>query len=461
MPHELQTDIDVSRKLTMAGISFKAHESAIAEINEALKTASKNGTRGHGFPEYVAQSGDFILVIEDKIEPEKQGKYVDGNNENLLMDRSSIKNFAENGAAHYALHIVNHTSFKKVFAIGCSGSGDKLIIRPIYVTPTQIKLLPRIKDFNVLAPQGIGRYYNETVLGNKPAEQVELEDILHRAGKLHEDLRNYGQLGDTEKPLVVSGILLALCNPNFDTEILIGSASAQYTDGKKIFDAISAYMDEVEVQPQEKKDRVLNQFRLIQDRPHLSKPVDALGKSPLRYFAEYLHSNILNAISSNSPEDVLGRFYGEFIRYSGGDGQTLGVVLTPKHITELFADLLELKPADIVFDPTCGTGSFLVAALHKMLQQTADKKERERIKREQLFGIELREDMFSIATTNMILRGDGKSNLLCQNFFDSLCSQLGEITEKASKNRFIFGGKIGYDDFTFYMGVMILWIEGE
>jgi len=118
MPHELQTDIDVATKLGEVGIPFRAHESTIDEINNALKTASKNGTRSQGFPEYVATPRDFILVIEDKKDPEKQGKYVDSSNESLLMDRSSIKNYAENGAVHYALHIVNNTSFKRVFAIG-------------------------------------------------------------------------------------------------------------------------------------------------------------------------------------------------------------------------------------------------------------------------------------------------------------------------------------------------------
>ena len=417
MPHELQTDIDVATRLKNVGIQYRAHESSILEINEALKTASKKGTKSKGYPEYVAQSENFILVIEDKREPEKQGKYVDSSGESLLMDQTSIMNYAENGAVHYALHIVKNTSFKNVFAIGCSGAGERLIIRPIYVSATQVKLLPRIKDFDCLSSEKIKRYFDEIVLGNKPVEQVELEDILHRAGKLHEDLRNYGQLGDTEKPLVVSGILLALRSKDFDTENLTGSSTAAYTDGAKIFNAISSYMDDVEVQPQVKKSLVLNQFSLIKDRPYLSKTNATLGKSPLRYFAEYLHSNILNAISSNTPEDVLGRFYGEFIRYSGGDGQTLGVVLTPKHIAELFADLVELKPSDNVFDPTCGTGSFLVAALHKMLLQAESADEREKIKKNQMHGIELRDDMFSIATTNMILRGDGKSNLLCQDFF--------------------------------------------
>lgn len=112
---------------------------------------------------------------------------------------------------------------------------------------------------------------------------------------------------------------------------------------------------------------------------------------------------------------MLGRFYGEFISYSGGDGQTLGVVLTPKHITELFTDLAEIKPTDKVLDPCCGTGGFLIAAMHRMLIQ-AKEEDKENIRRNNLYGIELRDDMFSIATTNMILRGDGKSNLICADF---------------------------------------------
>lgn len=227
-------------------------------------------------------------------------------------------------------------------------------------------------------------------------------------------MRNYGQLGDSEKPLVVSAILLALEEKDFSTENLNGDSIK--TDGQKIFDAMSAHMDRVKVEPQVKKQRVIDQFRLIINRPELSDINERLGKSPLRYFAEYLHSNILNAICNNSPEDVLGRFYGEFIRYSGGDGQTLGVVLTPKHITELFTDLAEIKPTDKVLDPCCGTGGFLIAAMHRMLTQ-AKEEDKENIKKNNLHGIELRDNMFSIATTNMILRGDGKSNLICANFF--------------------------------------------
>ena len=228
-------------------------------------------------------------------------------------------------------------------------------------------------------------------------------------------------MGDTEKPLVVSAILLALREDSFKTEDLKGDKVK--TDGMKIFEALSTHLDRVQVQPEVKKQRVLDQFTLIKNRPHLSEKHEQLGKSPLRYFAEYLNSNILTAITNNSPEDVLGRFYGEFIRYSGGDGQTLGVVLTPKHITELFTELVDIRPNDNVFDPCCGTGGFLIAAMHRMLEM-APTDQHETIRKNQLHGIELRDDMFAIATTNMILRGDGKSNLLCQDFLKQSISKL-------------------------------------
>ena len=347
------------------------------------------------------------------------------------MDPSSVVAYAENGALHYATHIARQTSFKKIFAFGCSGTEQgRLTIRPIFVTPTSYKLLPRVQNFDDFAPRCIQRTFEERVLGNKPLETVELEEIIHRAEKLHEDLRNYRHLGETEKPVIVSAILLALCETGFSTENLTGDTVR--TDGQKIFDALSVHLNRVKVEPEVKKAQVLDQFRFIQTRPTLSERHPALDKSPLRYFAEYLQSNILGAINNNSPEDVLGRFYGEFIRYSGGDGQSLGVVLTPKHITTLFADLAQVTPKDRVFDPCCGTAGFLIAAMHRMLSLAKTQSEANRIRQEGLHGIEMREDMFSIATTNMILRGDGKSNLVCDDF-------LKKGTEKFREKGFTVG----------------------
>jgi type I restriction-modification system DNA methylase subunit len=431
MANEKKTDIFISKLLESAEIKYTPNGSDIKEIQEALKTASKKGTGKVGFLEFVAISKDFIILIEDKGDLEQQVLYEDEDKKIISTDIKSITNYAENGALHYAKEIIAKTGFKKVFAFGCTGDEKHHIIRPNFVDDKGYKLLDKVENFQNFSSENIEKYYKEQVLGETPQETLELEDILKKAKQLHEDLRNYGQLGDSEKPLVVSALILALSEKSFSIDSLTGDDLK--TDGQKIFDALSTHMDRVKVQPVVKKDKVLNQFTLIKDRTILNQKDERLkeqisknsylAKTPLKYFAEYIYKNILASVISNTTEDVLGRFYGEFISYSGGDGQTLGVVLTPKHITELFSELIDLKPSDKIFDPCCGTGGFLIAGMHKMLNE-AKEDEKEKIKKEQIHGIEIREDMFAIATTNMILRGDGKSNLIQDDFLKQAANDL-------------------------------------
>ncbi|WP_192485246.1 MULTISPECIES: HsdM family class I SAM-dependent methyltransferase [Cysteiniphilum] len=425
MANERKTDFFIGALLTSANIDFTPNGSDIKEVADALKSSSKKGTGKSGYPEFIAKVKDYLIVIENKADTDRQALYVDDDQLQLDLDIKSVTNYAENGALHYAKHILENTTYKKIFAFGCSGDEKHHKIRPIFIgSDKQYKLLEYVENFENFNDDNIDKYYNEQVLGETPVETLELQDILKKSKELHEDLRNYGQLGDSEKPLVVSALLLALSEKDFNIDTLTGDYIT--TDGKKIFDYMDSYMKRVEVMPGIKKDKVLNQFNLIKDRAILNKadkrndknnPKDEkIEKTPLRHFAEYLQKNILATIKKSSTEDVLGRFYGEFIRYSGGDGQSLGVVLTPRHITDIFCRLLEVKPSDIIFDPCCGTGGFLIAAMHHMLEKSKSKKQRDQIKKDHLHGVEIREDMFSVATTNMILRGDGKSNLENKDF---------------------------------------------
>ena len=422
--NEKALDIFISRLLDLAKINYTPNGSNIKEINDALKTASKKGTKRVGFPEFVGKSGDFIIVIENKAEVEKQVKYVSEEVTEYKTDTKSLTDFAENGAYHYAKHIIENTNFKRVFAFGCSGNEKHHIIKPIYLDESQTKQLDSIENFENFSVQNIDKYYREQVLGETPREIEEKEDIIKEAATLHEMLRNYGQLRDTEKPLVVSAILLALSEKSFKIEQLEGDTIN--TDGEIIFNALETYMKRAKVEDEVKIEQLLNQFIIIKDRTILNKKDERLKeeieknvyleKTPLRYFTEYIKIKILDAIVTNTADDILGKFYGEFISYGGGDGQTLGVILTPKHITELFCDLVDLKPTDNVFDPCCGTSGFLISAMHKMLAQVKTKAEESDIKKKRLHGVEIREDMFAIASTNMILRGDGKSNLKKDDF---------------------------------------------
>ena len=117
-----------------------------------------------------------------------------------------------------------------------------------------------------------------------------------------------------------------------------------------------------------------------------------------KYFIHYLHKFVFPLIKhSNIGYDVLGRFYVEFIRYAQSQ-QKQGLVLTPPHITELFCDLAELRLSDIVYDPCCGTGGFLVAAMHRLFTMAGnDMAKRRNIRRKQLCGVEMRPAMYAYA----------------------------------------------------------------
>jgi restriction enzyme, alpha subunit/N-6 DNA methylase len=413
---EVKTDLWVYDLLKDAEIELDPQGSSIKEIDDALKTASKKGTGHVGFPEYVGVVKDFIIVIEDK---PKTDKHVLLDGSVISLNTNAVVDYAMNGALFYAKHLAKNTTYKKIIAIGVSGDKKKHKISPIYVDDTDYyRELPDVESFISFNEKNIDEYYTREILKEDTNTEKELAEILKDAASLHEDLRNYGNLKDIDKPLVVSGILLALNEiekKSFSIDNLVGDTVE--TDGQKIYKAIESNLKRVNVQPQVKLDKILSQFSIIRDTQILNEINDTLGETPLKYYAKFLYEKIFKSIKyTSSSEDYLGRFYGEFMSYSGGDGQTLGIVLTPKHITELFCELLDLKPEDIVLDPCCGTAGFLIAAMHMMLKKAKDDAQKKHIRKEQLHGIELQPYMFTIATTNMILRGDGKSNLINENF---------------------------------------------
>lgn len=427
MGTEKKTDLFIAKLLDDAEISYEPEKSNIIEIQEALKSASKKGTQSHGFPEFIGKSKEFIIVIEDKAKTERQALYCDKNPSRLDLRTKAITDYAENGALHYAQHIVEHTNFKKVFAFGCSGDEKHHIIRPIFVDNHDYMLLDEVNNFENFNEENIEKYYKEIVLDETPEEILEIEEVLEKSKELNELLTSRGNISDSEKPLVVSAILLAL-NENEDIDEQL-KADEYNNDGNIINNAVCCNLQRIKVE--QKRDAIMHQFNFIKDRPNLNEEDETLGKTPLKYFTEYIKEKIFPAISQKH-EDILGFFYGEFIKYSGGDGQSLGIVLTPNHITELFCDLLEVHPNDKILDPCAGTGSFLISAMNRMLDSVETQEEKDYIKENNLHGIEIREDMFSIATTNMVLRGDGKTNLLCADF-------LKQDSKELKKNNYTIG----------------------
>lgn len=123
--------------------------------------------------------------------------------------------------------------------------------------------------------------------------------------------------------------------------------------------------------------------------------------------------NIKSAM--NSSADVLGEFYEVFLKYGNG-AKDIGIVLTPRHITEFVAEVQDITHNDIVYDPACGTGGFLVAAFDQV-RRTSNEDQSDTFKENKLFGIDQEPAVLALAVVNMIFRGDGKNNIQEFNCF--------------------------------------------
>ena len=155
------------------------------------------------------------------------------------------------------------------------------------------------------------------------------------------------------------------------------------------------------------------------------------GAKDLRHGDVYLRLGLIDTIQEldnlniksamRSGEDWLGAFYEVFLKYANW-AQDLGIVLTPRHLTKWVADVVDVQCNDIVYDPTCGTGGFLVAAFDHVKQQS-NEKQLGKFKQHCLFGIEQETGVAALAVVNMIFRGDGKNNIKEGNCFAQFLSQ--------------------------------------
>lgn len=362
MSVERKTDLIVAKMLGEAGIKYSPEKSGVKDIDEALKTASKKGTGNSGFPEYIAFSKDFIILIEDKYSNEK---HILEDETGIVMTQRAITEYAVNGALHYGIHVGNHTRYKKIFSIGVSGDETHLQITPTFIDANNqtYHLLNDLKSFEEFSEDNIEEYYRVAVLKELPKVERELQEIKVIAAELHEDLRNFGSLEGEKKATVVSAILLALENSAFELDDLksdnpnikeVDYLKSGNMDGDKIFNAVKVFLQDEQISPYAKSGELLDQFNFIRGDITLNKKSDYLNMSPLKYFTIKLKDNLKDRVKV-ADMDVLGNFYGEFVKYGGNDGNALGIVLTPRHITSLMAELVNITKDDYVLDPCCGS----------------------------------------------------------------------------------------------------------
>jgi type I restriction enzyme M protein len=243
-------------------------------------------------------------------------------------------------------------------------------------------------------------------------------DLLAFSKELHELIWTKAKISEEDKPLLVSGTLIALMNATFLKTF--GALPADEIQ-EAWLGAIKKELDKADI-PQAKKDTMLQPYSTIAVHPNLGQPDSKTAKEyPDGVFKEIISricANVWPYINVYHDFDVVGQFYGEFLKYTAGDKKALGIVLTPRHVAELFSLITNVGPESKVLDICAGTGGFLISAMQHMLRRAVTEEERTDIKKNRLIGIENNPKMFALAASNMILRGDGKANLHQASCFD-------------------------------------------
>ncbi|WP_145504078.1 HsdM family class I SAM-dependent methyltransferase [Yersinia vastinensis] len=392
------------------GISIEEQKSEIAKVKTLLSKASKNARGNAGYPEFIIsdlKDTSFLIVIECKHDVRKH----------VSIGRDKPVDFAVDGAIHYAKHLAKNYTVVAVAASGSTPSSLKISNFLIPADGSEIKELVNESGAPVTDIIPFDDYYRLASFDPEVAKKRH-SDLLAFSRELHELIWAKAKISEEDKPLLVSGTLIALMNTGF-------MRTFKELPAEDLQDAwlsaIKKELDKADI-PQAKKDTMLQPYSTIAVHPNLGKPDTRTAKEyPEGVFNEIITricDNVWPYINIYHDFDVVGQFYGEFLKYTAGDKKALGIVLTPRHIAELFSLIANVTPNSKVLDICAGTGGFLISAMQHMLKKAVTDKERTDIKKNRLIGIENSPKMFALAASNMILRGDGKANLHQASCFD-------------------------------------------
>lgn len=413
------------------GIVIEEQKSNIKRVQSLLKSASKAKTGKGGYPEFIISwdsDPNFLIVVECKADIKKhQSNTVD-----------NPKDYAVDGVLHYAKHLSKEYS---VLAIAVSGMNEDALLVSNFLVPCEsknFKALVNEKNVEVKEIISFEDYYRLSAF-DPEIERKRHQDLIAFAKDLHEFIWTAAKISEEDKPLLVSGTLIALMNSPFLNSFKFISATDM---SRKWLEAIKDELDNADI-PQAKKDTMLQPYASVAGQPNLGKPDSKIARKypqgVLYEIIKEINDNVWPFISVYHNFDVVGHFYGEFLKYTAGDKKALGIVLTPKHITELFCEIANVTKKDTVLDICAGTGAFLISAMHAMLKTAVTDDERKEIKKHRLIGIENSPKMFSLAASNMILRGDGKANLHQGSCFDDAI--IKSIKERNKESNLIYPGK--------------------
>ena len=434
--------------------SYKLHykleqESLNAEIDKALSDYfTKNGGTGANRPDAKLLLQDknlnwYPILIEYKGYKNSLVK-LDANHqvENRTAKNEphfkNINSFAVNGAVHYANALLHHTSYTDIIAIGMTGYKDdagKLQhkIGVYFVSKNNLgagQKVGEFSDFSFLAPKNFDAFIEKVKTLSLSQEELDKlkeqreKEIDISLVKLNNDIyQNEKGLGENDRVyLVAASIIATLGIPNKVTPLektdLKSSTETGNKDGDIIVRKIKAFLDAKDL-PQEKKELIIRTLSNTLLTENINKVVE--GESQLKRVFTKIVDDLGIYYKIGLTTDFTGKLFNEMYGWLGFSQDKLNdVVLTPSYVATLLVKLARVNKDSFVWDFATGSAGLLVAAMNEMLtdakntitspEELAQKEIK--IKAEQLLGLELLSSVYMLAILNMILMGDGSSNIL-------------------------------------------------
>lgn len=425
-------------------------ESLNTEIDQALNDYySKNGGKGGNRPDAKlllrAYDGkDYPILIEYKgyrdklIKLDGEGNVANRNAKNQ-PDFTNINSYAVNGAVHYSNAVLHYTSYTDVIAIGVTGYKDdsgklRHLIGVYYVSKNNFGVGQKIDDYTDLSFLK-KEYFSDFIAKVKrlslPQDEIEKlkehreQEITASLIKLNNDIfKSEKGLSENDRVyLVVASIMATLGDVENNvyplTKADLRSSDERFnTDGDIMVRKIESFLDAKRL-PKDKKDLIVRTLQNTLTTDNINRAEN--GESQLKRVFIKIVDDLGIYYKIGLTTDFTGKLFNEMYSWLGFTQDQLNdVVLTPPYVATLLCRLARVNKDSFVWDFATGSAGLLVAAMNEMLVDAKNTikspeeltRKSVEIKANQLLGLEILSNVYMLAVLNMIMMGDGSSNIL-------------------------------------------------
>lgn len=445
------------------GLDYKLEQENLnAEIDKALNEyASKSGGTGGNRPDAKLLLQDntlnyYPILIEYKGYKDKLVKLdsdgrVDNTTSKSEPNYKNINSYAVNGAIHYANAVLHYTSYTDVISIGVTGyktsNGEiEHSIGVYYVSKDNLGIgqeVDKYTDLSFLRKDNFDDFIKKVKELSLSTEELEAirdkreKEINASLVRLNNDIySNEKGLSENDRVYLVSASIMATLGvpgevAPLEKADLKSSTEDGNTDGEIIVRKIEAFLKSKNL-PTKKQDLIVRTLKNTLLSENINKPIN--GESQLKRIFVKIVDDLGIYYKIGLTTDFTGKLFNEMYSWLGFTQDKLNdVVLTPSYVANLLVKLARVDKSSYVWDFATGSAGLLVAAMNEMIVDAKEKikspSELEQkvleIKAKQLLGLEVLSNIYMLAILNMILMGDGSSNILNKDSLNDFDGKYG------------------------------------